>query len=61
MWDEITNPFPNFNGAAIEIWEWISKFIPHYMTDVITDRWSTNIFQRCFSNTDARVWFASAS
>ena len=24
MWDEITYPFPNFNGATVEVWEWIS-------------------------------------
>ena len=23
VWDEITCPFPNFNGAIIEVWEWI--------------------------------------
>ena len=21
VWDEITYPFPNFNGAAVEVWE----------------------------------------
>ena len=26
--DEITFPFPNFYGATIEVWEWISNF-PH--------------------------------
>ena len=29
VWDEITYPFPNFNGAAVEVWEWISNFTPH--------------------------------
>ena len=29
MWDKITYPFPNFNGAAVEVWEWISNFISH--------------------------------
>ena len=24
-WDEITYPYPNFNAAAVEIWEWIYK------------------------------------
>ena len=24
MWDVITCPFPNFSGATIEIWEWMS-------------------------------------
>ena len=28
MWDEITYPFPNSNGATVEVWEWISYFIP---------------------------------
>ena len=23
MWDDIIYPFLNFNGAAVEIWEWI--------------------------------------
>ena len=23
FWDEITYPFPNFNGATIGVWEWI--------------------------------------
>ena len=27
MCDEITYPFPNFNGEAIEVWEWICNFI----------------------------------
>ena len=22
MWDEITYPFPNLNGATVEVWEW---------------------------------------
>ena len=35
MWDEITNPFPNLNGGAVEVWEWISNFIPHFMTDMM--------------------------
>ena len=29
MWDEIPHPFPNFNGATVEVWEWISDLIPH--------------------------------
>ena len=34
VWDEISNPFPNFNIAlkvrTIEVREWISNFIPHF-------------------------------
>ena len=36
MWDEITHTFPNFNGCAIDVWEWISNFIPHFTVHVIT-------------------------
>ena len=35
MWDEITYPFPNFNGVTLEVWEWISNFIPCFIMDVI--------------------------
>ena len=27
--DELTYTFPNFNGGAFEVWEWISNFFPH--------------------------------
>ena len=27
VFDEITYPFPNFNGATVEIWEWTSNLI----------------------------------
>ena len=36
MWDEINYPFLNFNGATVEVWEWISNFIPHITGHVIT-------------------------
>ena len=36
VWDEITYPFLNVNGATVEVWEWISIPIPHIMMDVIT-------------------------
>ena len=36
MWDEITYQFQNFNDAAIEVWEWISNFIPQFTRYVIT-------------------------
>ena len=35
VWDEITYPFPNFNGTVFEVWEWISNFIPHFTGHVI--------------------------
>ena len=36
VWDEITYPFPNFNGAAVDVWEWISNFILHFKGYMIT-------------------------
>ena len=36
VWDEIAYPFQNFNGVTVEVWEWISNFIPHIIMDVIT-------------------------
>ena len=32
----MTYPFQNFNGATVEVWEWISNFIPHFPGHVIT-------------------------
>ena len=34
--DEITYPFPNFNGCTIEVWKWISNFIQHFIMGIIT-------------------------
>ena len=31
VWDEITYPFPNLSGCTIEVWKWISNFIPHFI------------------------------
>ena len=36
VWDEIMFPLPNFNCAAIEVWGWISNFIPCVTGYVIT-------------------------
>ena len=30
VWNEITYPFPTFNGCTVEVWEWVSYFIPNY-------------------------------
>ena len=30
IWDQIIYPFPNFNGTTVEVWKWISNFIPLY-------------------------------
>ena len=34
MLDEITYPFPHFNGGTAEVWEWMRKFIAHFNMDV---------------------------
>ena len=34
--DEISYPFSHFNGATVEVWEWVIDFIPHYIKRVIT-------------------------
>ena len=36
VWDEITSPFQNFSGEAIDVWEWGSNFFPHFTGYVIT-------------------------
>ena len=36
LWDEITYPFPNFNGSTVEVWEWMSSFIWRFAMYVIT-------------------------
>ena len=42
-WNEIIYPFPNFNGTAIEVWEWINDFIPHFIMDEITNPWWVSV------------------
>ena len=37
VWNEITYAFSNFNGATIEVWQWISNFIPHFNEHVIAN------------------------
>ena len=36
VWDEIIYTFPTFNGATVEVCEWISDFIPHFIIEVIS-------------------------
>ena len=36
VWDEITYPLSNSNGRTVEVWVWISNFIPHCTMDVVT-------------------------
>ena len=39
MWDAIAYPSLDFNVAIIEVWEWISNFIPNDIMDVVTYLW----------------------
>ena len=36
VWYEIIYLFPNFNGATVDLWEWINNFMLYFITDVIT-------------------------
>ena len=36
VWDENIYPFANFNSAAVEVWEWMSNFIPHFAGHMFT-------------------------
>ena len=36
VWDNITCPFPNFNDATVEVWEWVSYFTPYFTGNVVT-------------------------
>ena len=38
VWYEIIYPFPNFNGADVEVWEWISNCIPRFTRHVVECR-----------------------
>ena len=35
VWDEITNAFPNFDAATVQVWESKSYFIANVIIDVI--------------------------
>ena len=35
VWSEFTYPFPNFNSAINEVWEWKSNLIPHFTGNAI--------------------------
>ena len=36
VWDKCTYPFPNFNGATVEAWEWMSNFFSDFTRYLIT-------------------------
>ena len=65
MWNEIIYPFPNFSGAAVEVWECRSNSISHFTERVATyPCWDWNqsvlikgaldILQKAFSETLSR-------
>ena len=64
VWDEITYPNSDFNGCAVEVWEWIRNFIPHYIMDVIAhpcwvSLYGNVFFLMCFSvqgATNTEIW-----
>ena len=35
-WNKISYQFPKFNGATVEVGEWIGNFNPHFPRHVIT-------------------------
>ena len=35
VWDEMTNAFPKFSGAVVEVWEWTSNFILQFTRCVL--------------------------
>ena len=38
VWDEITDPFSNFNGATVEVWEWISNLLTRFTFNPCIDK-----------------------
>ena len=63
VWEEINYPFPNFTGCTVEFCEWISRFTPHVIMDVITIHGDTkhNKAQRSSNTThQSCVYFNSA-
>ena len=48
-------PFPNFHGATVQVWEWISNFIPHFIMNVITYPCLIQI-SPCYHVSKKRLW-----
>ena len=50
----IIYPFPNFNGCAVEVWEWIINFMQHFIMAVTTyPSWGTDLSSSFFSPENA--------
>ena len=43
VWDEITHPFRNFNGATVEVQELIGNFVPRILMDEILIHTKTKV------------------
>ena len=56
VWHEITYPFPKFNGATVEVWEWKSNFMPHFIMGVIIHPWYSKRASRHLSMLHAHLW-----
>ena len=57
MWGEIIHPFPNFIGAAVEVWKLISNFIPHFTGRMISYPFATQINRWVNHETKASIKF----
>ena len=45
MWEEITYPFPNFNGTTVEVCEWMGNYVRLFTGHVITYAcWDSGLF-----------------
>ena len=58
VWDKITYPFPNFNCAAVEVWEWMSNFISHFIGNVIAYPCWALVRQTASPNGEPVMWFS---
>ena len=54
--DEINYPFRNFNGATVDVWEWISNFTSHFIMDVITYIYITDIMAWTYNHIYIKAW-----
>ena len=58
MWNGITCPFPNVNGAAVEVWEWNGNCILHFIGLMIPCACPSNYFFIIASHF-LDVWFCT--
>ena len=60
VWDENWYPFQNFNSATVEVWEWISNFIPRWSWKILHITNSTSIRLQSnvkgFHHLDIQIW-----